>query len=196
MNHFVPLVPIDSLEPGTLAKTFSRLQDEINQLQDQKQKDFRAFLESGHTPEKNPEEWQMYLSLAQHTSEQICKAEGLLAVQTRVAIQGLLAIEVPAEGNCALHSLTVLNKESLNAATEEEVMKLRSEIADAWENATQNERWIHIYNFLVKTFDTRPTSSSPTTPKGLLKTEAKRPKQELATTPKRKSTKIPGHHFI
>ena len=74
-------------------------------------------------------------------------------IQAALGKKGLIAVEVPADGNCALHTILSLENSSLPRSTPDEIQAMRNEIADAWVAASSSSRWLTCYFSMSEYFD-------------------------------------------
>ena len=146
-NHFLPVFALDTLEPGIAEKSEKLLQEELQQLNSIRCES------SDDLAKKDPLQFTIALSKAKATKDRIRQIESFQAIQAQLKSFGYIAFEVPADGNCALHSILMLIKGPFQASLASEIASLRNEIADMWVEATACKRWTEVYLRMCAIFD-------------------------------------------
>ena len=130
--------------------------------------------------------------------------ENFEKLQAFLGERGFVALPVPGDGNCSLHSLMALASEEPTAEydmeqeqVDEVIGTLRSDIAILWKKALKVESWTRVYHLLIDSFEgvTSEASSAPQPPpKDSHAPPLPPPKEEPPVTPPKRgrpSSEVP-----
>ena len=151
MNHYVPVLPKDSVKPEVLQEMEQAFKKELDEVRVGLSKvEMDPDLESKlPTFEDVAKRQSLYESL-QLREKQL---KHFQEIQSILDLKGLFAIEVPADGNCGAYSLRILEEMGTTIPPESEVFELRLKIADCWRKAAETERWRDIFVNFTHIFD-------------------------------------------
>eukprot|EP00435_Cladocopium_sp_Y103_P000434 s270_g1.t1 len=182
LNHFIPLWKAEKLTESALTKIHQAPEEELLSL--------KALQESqGQGPA-----WVAIRETAQTRIDEIERWKQLQ--EWLWSGGGLIASEVPADGNCAVWSLRACLNSTTEANPEDEdqkleCLKLRQEIAKLWESVKDDVTWRTIFQLLINAFDAPPENEVKQEPH--LQTPPKKRKPgpaifvDLSTPPKDQS---------
>lgn len=170
LNHYVPVWSKDSLDAETISKLATSPADEMESL--------KTVLSEERMP------GQFWLKMQEDARERMKALERWCQMQAWLASHGLVASEVPGDGNCGVWSFLQFmtgNATLRSHECKDSCQQLREQIAKAWLTVKDDLRWHACFEHFVATFD---RSNG-----GNLQAEVK---AELHQTPKRKGPALPG----
>ena len=188
VNHFIPVLSKTDLTAHYIDEVTTSLQEEKKQLEDE----LRIM---SPLPQMNKDDMEPgvavrlleCLSTNRLMEQRVRDITNFQKLQSKLAVKGLAAFEVPADGNCAIHS--ILFSQGVHEATNGQLASLRKEIADSWLKASLLPRWLHCYQKLSQVYDKVVDNQKH---KHLKKVKNEKIKQEPSTTPQKKQKLFVG----